>query len=71
MDHDQPRPIPLRILATGEYIPSLRVDSNEFDRRWSKPDGWTLRSRDGSRTAHVEHTVAITEDGPVVMTARG
>ena len=43
MDHDQPRPIPLRILATGEYIPSLRVDSNEFDRRWSKPDGWTLR----------------------------
>ena len=34
-------------------------------------DGWTLRSRDGSRTAHVEHTVAITEDGPVVMTARG
>lgn len=32
-------------------------------------DGWTLRSGDGSRAAHVEHTVAITSDGPVVLTA--
>jgi methionyl aminopeptidase len=31
-------------------------------------DGWTLRSVDGSRTAHHEHTVAITEDGPLVLT---
>lgn len=34
------------------------------------PDGWTLRSADGSRGAHMEHTVAITEDGPVILTAR-
>jgi methionyl aminopeptidase len=33
------------------------------------PDGWTLRSRDGGRAAHTEHTVAVTEDGPVVLTA--
>lgn len=32
-------------------------------------DGWTLRTLDGSRAAHSEHTVAITEDGPVVLTA--
>jgi methionyl aminopeptidase len=31
-------------------------------------DGWTLATADGSRAAHVEHTVAITEDGPVVLT---
>jgi methionyl aminopeptidase len=31
-------------------------------------DGWTIRSADGSRTAHQEHTVAITEDGPRVLT---
>ena len=31
-------------------------------------DGWTIRSGDGSRAAHVEHTVAITEDGPHVLT---
>jgi methionyl aminopeptidase len=34
------------------------------------PDGWTLRSADGSRGAHSEHTVAVTDDGPVVLTAR-
>ena len=34
------------------------------------PDGWTLRSVDGSRGAHSEHTVAITENGPIVLTAR-
>ncbi|SFN11926.1 methionine aminopeptidase, type I [Streptomyces sp. cf124] len=35
------------------------------------PDGWTLRTNDGSRAAHAEHTVAITEAGPRVLTARG
>ncbi|MFD1662111.1 type I methionyl aminopeptidase [Streptomyces caeni] len=34
------------------------------------PDGWTLRTDDGSRAAHVEHTVAITDAGPRVLTAR-
>ncbi|MFJ2648481.1 type I methionyl aminopeptidase [Streptomyces sp. NPDC087420] len=34
------------------------------------PDGWTIRSADGSRTAHSEHTVAITESGPLVLTRR-
>ncbi len=34
------------------------------------PDGWTLRSVDGSRGAHAEHTVAITPEGPLVLTDR-
>ncbi|MFJ6081100.1 type I methionyl aminopeptidase [Streptomyces sp. NPDC092369] len=34
------------------------------------PDGWTLRTNDGSRAAHVEHTVAITNNGPRILTAR-
>ncbi|MFJ4855523.1 MULTISPECIES: type I methionyl aminopeptidase [unclassified Streptomyces] len=33
------------------------------------PDGWTLRTSDGSRAAHAEHTVAITDDGPRILTA--
>jgi methionyl aminopeptidase len=33
-------------------------------------DGWTLRSGDGSRGAHVEHTVAITPDGPRILTTQ-
>ncbi|WP_425860437.1 type I methionyl aminopeptidase [Arthrobacter sp. TWP1-1] len=32
-------------------------------------DGWTLRSATGSRSAHSEHTIAITDDGPVILTA--
>ncbi|EYT83037.1 methionine aminopeptidase [Streptomyces sp. Tu 6176] len=34
------------------------------------PDGWTLCTDDGSRAAHVEHTVAITGSGPRVLTQR-
>ncbi|AEG45532.1 type I methionyl aminopeptidase [Isoptericola variabilis] len=40
------------------------------DEIYTDPDGWTLRSVDGSRGAHSEHTIAITEDGPIVLTAR-
>lgn len=32
-------------------------------------DGWTVRTKDGSLSAHWEHTVAITPDGPMVFTA--
>lgn len=32
------------------------------------PDGWTVITKDGSLSAHFEHTVAITADGPVVLT---
>jgi methionyl aminopeptidase len=31
-------------------------------------DGWTAATADGSRSAHFEHTVAITEDGPEILT---
>jgi methionyl aminopeptidase len=34
-------------------------------------DGWTVVSADGARAAHFEHTVAITPDGPWVLTAEG
>ncbi|HZZ45414.1 MAG TPA: type I methionyl aminopeptidase [Pseudonocardia sp.] len=34
------------------------------------PDGWTIRSADGSRTAHSEHTIAITDGPALVLTAR-
>ena len=40
------------------------------DEIYTDDDGWTLRSADGSRGAHMEHTIAITADGPLVLTAR-
>jgi len=33
-------------------------------------DGWTAVTRDGSLSAHFEHTVAVTADGPLILTAR-
>ena len=33
-------------------------------------DGWTAVTRDGSLAAHFEHTVAVTSNGPLVLTAR-
>ena len=45
--------------------PWVMVDTDELV---TDDDGWTLRSATGCRTAHSEHTVAITEDGVEVMT---
>ena len=33
-----------------------------------KPDGWTVVTRDGSLAAHFEHTIAVTENGPEILT---
>ena len=33
-------------------------------------DGWTAVTRDGSLSAHFEHTVAVTKDGPLILTLR-
>ncbi|MBS1786320.1 MAG: type I methionyl aminopeptidase [Acidobacteria bacterium] len=32
-------------------------------------DGWTVKTKDGRASCHFEHTIAVTEDGPVVLTA--
>jgi methionyl aminopeptidase len=35
-----------------------------------QPDGWTVVTQDGSRAAHYEHTIAVTEKGPEILTVR-
>ena len=35
------------------------------------PDGWTVKTRDGKLAAHYEHTIAITSNGPVILTKVG
>jgi len=37
----------------------------------TRPDGWTVVTKDGSLSAHFEHTVAIGPDGPVVLSEIG
>ncbi|MEU6711884.1 type I methionyl aminopeptidase [Nonomuraea sp. NPDC046802] len=46
--------------------PSLMAGGDDSYRM--DDDGWSVCSGDGSRSVHVEHTVAITEDGPVILT---
>jgi methionyl aminopeptidase len=41
------------------------------DNVYMADDNWTILTRDGSRSAHFEHTVLITEDGFEVLTLRG
>jgi methionyl aminopeptidase len=33
-----------------------------------KPDGWTVITADGSLAAHFEHTIAVTDNGPEILT---
>jgi methionyl aminopeptidase len=33
-------------------------------------DGWTAITKDGGLSAHFEHTVAVTENGPVILSER-
>src|SRR5699024_1274217 len=61
------RGLPLRPGLTIAIEPWFMIGTDEL---YTDADGWTLRSTDGSRGAHSEHTVAITEDGPLVLTAR-
>jgi methionyl aminopeptidase len=61
------RGVPLRAGLVFAIEPWLMQTTNKI---FTDPDGWTLRSLDGSRAAHSEHTIAITEEGPVVLTAR-
>lgn len=47
--------------------PMLHVGGDDFS---VDADGWTIRTADGSRAAHEEHAVAITADGPQILTHR-
>ena len=57
------RLVPGLVVAIEPWFLAGCIDKCDID-----PNGWTVRSTDGSRAAHVEHTVAITSDGPVILT---
>ncbi len=58
-----PRLVPGLALAIEPMITLGDAATRELD------DGWTVVTLDGSTAAHFEHTVAITDDGPWVLTA--
>ena len=47
--------------------PMVNIGGDEV---YTLPDKWTVSTQDGSRSAHFEHTIAITEDGPEILTRR-
>jgi methionyl aminopeptidase len=57
------RLVPGLVIAIEPWFLAGGRDMYRIDR-----DGWTIRSGDGSRAAHAEHTVAVTGDGPQVLT---
>jgi methionyl aminopeptidase len=61
------RGLPLRPGLVIAIEPWLCAGTDEI---YTDPDGWTIRSSDGSRGAHSEHTIAITDGDPIVLTAR-
>ena len=61
------RGFPLRAGLVMALEPWLLATTDELV---TATDGWTLKSVDGSRGAHSEHTVAITQDGPIILTDR-
>ncbi len=61
--HRGPKLVPGLVLAIEPWFLAGGKGLYEID-----DDGWTIRSGDGSRAAHIEHTVAITADGPQVLT---
>ncbi|MQA63530.1 MAG: type I methionyl aminopeptidase [Actinophytocola sp.] len=58
-----PRLRPGMALAIEPMLTAGSAETVELD------DGWTVVTADGSRAAHWEHTVAITDDGPWILTA--
>ncbi len=59
------RGYPLRPGLLLALEPWIMADTDELV---TDDDGWTLRSATGCRTAHSEHTIAITDDGAEILT---
>lgn len=74
--HEEPqvpnygKPKRLMKLAAGLTIAIEPMVNIGTPRTRQMPDHWTIVTADGKRSAHFEHTVAVTEAGPRVLTAR-
>jgi methionyl aminopeptidase len=57
-----------RRVAAGDVFAVEPMVSAGSDDTVVLADGWTVVTTDGARAAHWEHTVAVTEDGPEILT---
>jgi methionyl aminopeptidase len=58
------------LLTEGMVLTIEPMVSAGSSRAVADADGWTIRTRDGSWSAHYEHTLVITPGAPIVLTAR-
>jgi methionyl aminopeptidase len=58
---------PLKVGMTFCIEPMVMLGKRDVDHRPGDP--WTIVTKDGSWAAHWEHTVAITKDGPLILTS--
>lgn len=67
-NHGQPhRGMKLKAGMTLALEPMINLGTDDV---FTAPDQWSIHTADGALSAHFEHTVAITHDGPRVLTAR-
>ena len=58
----------VRLLPGMTFAIEPMITLGSYDIRISEWDGWSIYTADGSLAAHFEHTVAVTESGPWVLT---
>ncbi|MCA9515650.1 MAG: type I methionyl aminopeptidase [Myxococcales bacterium] len=75
--HEEPQVPNIGIPGTGRRLksgwciaiePMVNLGTHETE---ALSDGWTVVTADGRASAHFEHSIAITDDGPLILTSRG
>jgi methionyl aminopeptidase len=74
--HESPNVLNYGVRGTGALLkegmviciePMINMGSKNVN--FSREDGWTVRTKDGKPAAHYEHTIAITEKGPEILSS--
>jgi len=58
-----------QVLTEGLVITVEPIIAAGSGRVHQAPDGWTIQTDDHARSAHFEHTIVITQNEPVILTA--
>jgi methionyl aminopeptidase len=74
--HDEPRNIAhygkpgtgLRLQPGLTFTVEPMVNAGRYETALDQHDGWTVRTADGSLSAQFEHSIAVTENGPEILT---
>jgi methionyl aminopeptidase len=60
-----------RLLPGMTFAVEPMITAGSYDIRLSEWDSWSIYTADGSLAAHFEHTIAVTDNGPWVLTRNG